>query len=70
MDFEQLYSFLFESYTGLAVLIGACMVICIVLCFIMERKTRRTFVDRGPETDEDEWSLFDDDDDEEEEEDD
>ena len=68
MDFAELYSFLFESYTGIAVLIGACIVICIILCFIMEAKTRRTFVDRGPNTDEnDEWSLFEDDDEEDEE---
>ena len=72
MDFAELYSFLFETYAGIGVLIGASLVICIVVCFIMEARIRKLFKDRGPRTDDedDEWSLFDDDEEAEEEDDD
>lgn len=68
MDFGELYQFLFESYTGIFVLVGVSLVICIILAFIMERKARKTYVDRGEPNEEDEWSLFDDDDDDKDEE--
>lgn len=61
MDFGQIYSFLFETYAGIGVLIGISLVVCIVLAAVMERKTRKMYADRGPAED-DEWSLFDDDD--------
>ena len=71
MDFGEIYSFLFETYAGIGILVGASIVICIIVCFIMEARIRKIFRDRGPATDEDDdWSLFDDDDDEEEKEDD
>ena len=70
MDFAELYSFLFETYAGIGVLIGISLVVCIIACFIMESRIRKLFKDRGPATDDDDdWSLFDDDDDEDEEED-
>lgn len=67
MDFAELYSFLFETYAGIGVLIGASLIICIIVCFIMERRIRKLFQDRGPRTEdeEDEWSIFDDDEDDE-----
>ena len=69
MDFSEIYHFLFETYTGIGVLIAISLVVCLLLCIIMERKTRKTFVDRGPrDDDDDEWSFFDDDDEEEDEE--
>jgi len=63
MDFAALYHFLFETYTGIAVLIGVSLVLCIIIAAVLEMRTRKTFVDRGPksEDEEDEWSLFDDD---------
>ncbi len=67
MDAGAIYHFLFETYTGIGILVAAGLVISLILCVIMERKTRSVYKDRGPKTD-DEWSLFDDDDDEEEEE--
>lgn len=67
MDAGAIYHFLFETYTGIGILIAAGLIISLILCVIMERKTRSVYKDRGPKTD-DEWSLFDDDDDEEEEE--
>lgn len=67
MDVGAIYHFLFETYTGIGILVAAGLVISLILCVIMERKTRSVYKDRGPKTD-DEWSLFDDDDDEDEEE--
>ena len=67
MDTGAIYHFLFETYTGIGILVAAGLIISLILCIIMERKTRSVYKDRGPKTD-DEWSLFDDDDDEEEEE--
>lgn len=60
MDWLEIYHFLFETYAGICVLIGACLIISIIACVIMERRTRKTFVDRAPS--EDDWSFFDDDD--------
>lgn len=65
MDAGAIYHFLFETYTGIGILVAAGLVISLILCVIMERKTRSVYKDRGPKTD-DEWSLFDDDDDDEE----
>lgn len=66
MDAGAIYHFLFETYTGIGILVAAGLAISLILCVVMERKTRSVYKDRGPKTD-DEWSLFDDDDDEEEE---
>lgn len=62
MDFEQIYHFLFQTYEGIGCMVGAGIVICLIACIIMERRTRKRFVDR-PKT-EDDWALFDDDDEE------
>ena len=67
MDAGAIYHFLFETFTGIGILVAAGLVISLILCVILERKTRSVYKDRGPKTD-DEWSLFDDDYDEEEEE--
>lgn len=60
MDFAAIYHFLFETMAGIGCLIGACLVISVIACVIMERRTRKIFKHRekGP----DDWSLFDDDD--------
>ncbi len=63
MDWEALYHFLFESFAGIGILIGAGIVLSLIACVIMERRTRKTFVDRPKG--EDDWSFFDDDDEEE-----
>lgn len=62
MDFGALYHFLFETYAGIGCLVGAGLVISLIACIIMERRTRKTFVNREPG--EDDWSFFDDDEDE------
>ena len=66
MDAGEIYHFLFETYAGIGVLVVAGLVISLILCVVMERKTRKVYKDRGPKTEEDdEWSLFDDGDDDE-----
>lgn len=62
MDFAQIYHFLFETYAGIGCLVGATLVISLIVAFVLERRTRKQFVDREPG--EDDWSLFDDDEDE------
>lgn len=62
MDWIGLYHFLFETYAGMGIMIGAGLVISLIACIIMERRTRKTFVDRPKGKDD--WSFFDDDDEE------
>ena len=65
MTLDELYHFLFETYAGMGVLMGAVLVISIIVCIVLERRTKRLFRDRGP-AEKDDWSLFGDDDEEEE----
>ena len=62
MDLAEIYHFLFETYAGIGVLVAISLVLCIIIAAVLEMRTRKTFVDRGPrsEDEEDEWSLFDD----------
>lgn len=60
MDFEQIYHFLFETYPGIGVLIGATLILCIIIAALLELRTRKLYRDRGEEPEDDEWSLFDD----------
>ncbi len=60
MDFESIYHFLFETYVGIGVLVGISLVLCTVVAALLELRTRKTYVDRGPSEDGDEWSIFDD----------
>lgn len=63
MDFGEIYSFLFETYTGIGVLVAISLVLCVIIAFVLELRTRKTYVDRGPRDEADEWSIFDDDED-------
>ena len=62
MDFQAIYGFLFQTYKGLGVLFASALIICLIACVIMEKRTRKRFKDR-PKT-EDDWSFFDDEEDE------
>jgi len=64
MDFSEIYHFLFETYAGIGVLVAISLVLCIIIAAVLELRTRKTYIDRGPSTDEDEWSLFDESDEE------
>lgn len=63
MDFSEIYHFLFETVPGIAVLVGVGLVVSILVCAVLELKTRRRFRHRD-EGAPDEWSIFGDDDDE------
>jgi len=63
MDFISVYHFLFETYAGIACLVGTAFVIGLIACIIMERRTRKLFQNM-PASDDD-WSFFDDSDEEE-----
>lgn len=61
MDFGSIYHFLFETFAGIGVLVGICLVASLIACVIMEYRTRRQFANH--EKTEDDWSFFDDDED-------
>lgn len=61
MDFAEVYHFLFGTYAGIGVLVAVSLVLCVIIAFVLELRTRKTYVDRGPSEDGDEWSFFDDD---------
>lgn len=63
MDFDQAYHFIFETYEGIGISILVCIVICVLLAAVLERRTRKRFVDR-PKS-EDDFDLFEEIDDEE-----
>lgn len=63
MDMGEIYHFLFETMPGIGCLVGAGLVLSVIACVIMERRTRKLY--KNHEKTEDDWSLFDDDDEEE-----
>ena len=67
MDFGAIYHFLFETYVGIGVLVAISLVVCIIVAALLELRTRKRYVDRGEDSDGDEWSIFDDSGDDEEE---
>lgn len=69
MEFSEIYHFLFETYVGIGVLVAISLVLCVIIAAILEMRTRKTYVDRGPRDEDDEWSIFDDDDDDDDDED-
>ena len=67
MDAYEIYHFLFETFPGIGVLVGIGLVVSLLAAVLMERRTRKTYVDRGERAEGDEWSFFDDDDEDDEE---
>lgn len=57
------FHFIFETYQGLGILIGVCLVLSLALAFLLERRTRKVYKDRGPAAPGS--SFFDDEEDEE-----
>ncbi len=47
MDFAAIYHFIFETYAGLAILMGGCLAICVILAIVLEVRTRKRYRDRG-----------------------
>lgn len=68
MDFGEIYSFIFATPAGVGILIGGTLLLCIIIAFILEYRTRKIFADRGPREETDDWALFDDDEESEDEE--
>ena len=62
MDLDALYHLIFETYEGIGISILTFLVICTLLAFVMERRTRKKFRDR-PKT-EDSFDFFEEIDDE------
>ncbi len=57
----DVFSFLFQTRGGFAVLFIAAIVVFLIVAFVSERKTRKMYVDRGERKDgEGGWGLFDD----------
>ena len=63
VDINQIYHFFFETFYGVGCLVGLGLLISLIACIVLERKTRAIY--KNHEKSEDEWSLFDDDDDDE-----
>ena len=61
MDAAELYHFLFETYAGIGILVGAGIVISIIVCVIFEFRTRKIYRNHEINPEEDEWSIFADD---------
>lgn len=64
MDFAASYHFIFETYAGMGILFAFALVVCLLACVAMEKRTRKVY--KNHEKSEDDWSFFGDDDDEEE----
>lgn len=67
----DIYHFLFETFYGVTILVGAAIIISIIACAIMEHKSRKALREKQEALaaqEEAEWN-FDDDDDEEDDED-
>ncbi|MDY4040775.1 MAG: DUF6724 family protein [Collinsella sp.] len=48
---DALFSFLFDTRAGLAVLFVSGIVIFAIAAFVLERRTHKLYVDRGPKED-------------------
>lgn len=55
---EDIFAFLFQTREGFALLFVVCLIISIVVAFVLERRTHKLYVDRGPKSgDDDDWTL-------------
>ena len=55
---EAIFGFLFGTREGVAALFGGGVVVFGVVAFILEKRTHKLYVDRGPKSeDEDGWIL-------------
>ena len=60
----DIYHFLFETFAGIAILVGAAIVVSIVACAIMEHKSRKALREKQAALgaqEEAEWDVDDDD---------
>lgn len=55
---QEIFSFLFETRTGLAALFFGGIVIAALAAFVLEKRTNKMYVDRGPKKDGEDDGLF------------
>lgn len=60
MDFNEIYHLLFETYAGIGILVGSGIVISLVVCVILEFKTRKLYRNHEIQDEDDEWAIFED----------
>lgn len=65
--FDGLYHFLFETFGGIAILLGAALLISILACAIMEKRAKKALKERqealkDQREEDDDWDDDDDDD--------
>lgn len=58
MDFNEIYHLLFETYAGIGILVGAGIVISLVVCVLLEIKTRKVYRNHELDPEQDEWAIF------------
>ena len=58
MDFGEIYHLLFETYLGIGILVGAGIVISLIVCVILEIKTRKVYRNHELDPEQDEWAIF------------
>ena len=54
---DAIFTFLFSTREGLAVLFFGGIVIFAIAAFILEKRTHKIYVDRGPADGDDDWTL-------------
>ena len=54
---EDIFAWLFGDKTGVIVLVIIGILLCLLIAFLMERKTKQTYYEH--EKSADDWSLFD-----------
>ncbi|MGI6045550.1 MAG: DUF6724 family protein [Eggerthellaceae bacterium] len=57
MDWNALYHFFFETFEGIGALVGIGIVLSLIINVILERRTRRIYVNHPKDEDEDEEDL-------------
>ncbi len=60
MDFNEIYHLLFETYAGIGILVGAGIAISLLVCVLLEIKTRKVYRNHEADPEQDEWALFED----------
>lgn len=53
------FSFLFGTRTGFAILFAGGILLFAILAFVMEKRTHKMYVDRGPKSEDEEDSFWD-----------
>ena len=55
---DAVFSFLFGTRTGFAILFAGGILLFAILAFVMEKRTHKMYVDRGPMSEDEEDSFW------------